>query len=627
MFAFAVRGSNTNDGAWVDPADFTQITLKNETLGNADLQAYLGYKIRAAGAGDALRFDFGSGSTAAGMTVGVLCFSGVDSATPIDVSYVGATHYNSFVDAATSAAKAITTVTNGALVLILQNFTAALDTAVAPSGYAEIFNQPTAVTSNNSRHILVYSKSIAVAGAETPAAFGHTDSPADSDTRNFTIALRPSVLPSFTATPAVASQTSSAYTINYTASSDATNIYTGSYLRGATAPTAAQIKAGTNAHGTATEATTGAADSIVLTPSEATKFPEYDLYLVLEGGSGFSQVVALLSEFLDPPANLQFVVVDVPWGAGEESVLQDASPAAVDGDVIVCSTVTSPGSYAVTMAADGVFSFNPGIDTARQTITARFYDVSVGDYSDAAGVTFYVNNQSPLFSGAVELLYEKDVAITALVLATLWTDAESDALTIAFQDTLPTGLSVGAGSMTGTPTVYSDASYTLRATDIAADFTDGEVAIAIGPRLPNVVNTAEAAAIAAVQAVATLTAVVSDRTASATIVLGNVISMNPAANTLVKPSDTVSLVISLGDTSISVPNVVTLDQPTAKTTIEAAGLAVGTVSFVIDLANLYKIVSQSPSSGALADPGDPVNYTVGVLALPIVKGHGRARRR
>lgn len=182
------RGNDTDDGDWVDPADWTQIDLQDETLGNPNTQYYLGRKVRGSGAGNALTFTFGG--TASGMTCVITAWRDIDTSSPLDVTYSDGSHYNANNNAITTAAQPITTATDGAIVILLQGITQEVDSAAPPSGYTERAQVPDA-TVNNNRHLYVVSKVKTTAGVETPGAWGHVDSDADADGAQYTIALRP----------------------------------------------------------------------------------------------------------------------------------------------------------------------------------------------------------------------------------------------------------------------------------------------------------------------------------------------------------------------------------------------------------------------------------------------------
>lgn len=355
--------------------------------------------------------------------------------------------------------------------------------------------------------------------------------------------------PTFTVSPTVSSQTASAYTLGYTADANATDLYVGAYAKDAAAPTASELKAGTGAHGTATEATTGSGDSLVLTPTDSPAFPLYDLYAVLEGAGGFSSVVALVDEFLDAPAGKQFLTLGTVSGT---SPLSGASPAVASGDIWVLDLLSTPNGYTLTPIDTGDYTMDRGGDTSRQSFAHDVYDVSLAAYYGAG--TVYDGNVAPtliagnpaIFNG---LVFKKDEDQGTIALSASWQDQEGDALTYAVQSgTLPTGWSLAAdGDLTGTPTVYGSYTWTTRVTDITGDFTDLEDTVVIGDEIPDVVDETEAAAITAIEAVANFTVTQPSPTEySSTVAEGAVISQFPEAGQYVADDTAVTLTVSLG---------------------------------------------------------------------------------
>lgn len=349
--------------------------------------------------------------------------------------------------------------------------------------------------------------------------------------------------PTFDTSPTVSSQTASAYTISYDADANATNIYVGAYVKDATAPTASQLKAGTNAHGTATEATTGSADSIVLTPSDTPKFPLYDVYCCLEGPGGFSSVVALVDEFLDPPAGYQFEVLA---SVGALSHLNGTVAAA--GDIEVIQTTTDQG-HTVNIDSAGVVDIDYG-GSDRQLILRDLYDVSTGAYDTTIQGTLVINNHAPLpvttplFPDGV--VYEKDVAITNVDYDPLVTDEDGDDPDVSFVSG-PTGLSFAADSLTGTPTAYQNTGNIVRWTDLYGDYYEESINFLIGAEAPDVVEETEANAITTIEALASFTVLQPSPTAShPTIPIGSVISQVPAATEIVAEDTEFTLTLSSG---------------------------------------------------------------------------------
>ena len=169
----------------VDPDDFTQIDNFTETVG-PDREVYAGRKIRGSTAGDGYTFSV---ATVATCQASLLTFRGIDTTTPLDVTYVKANHYTTLDNTPNLACKAITTANDNSLVVVVQIHTGALsDTdGSPPSGYAEVFE---AALGQNNDGFYAATKLITSAATETPGVFTHTDTNNTSDPRNFTFALR-----------------------------------------------------------------------------------------------------------------------------------------------------------------------------------------------------------------------------------------------------------------------------------------------------------------------------------------------------------------------------------------------------------------------------------------------------
>lgn len=295
----------------------------------------------------------------------------------------------------------------------------------------------------------------------------------------------PSAAPAFDAAPAVASQTAAAYTVSYEADANATNIYCGAYIKDASAPTGAQLEAGTGAHGTATEATTGSADSIVITPTDSPAHPDYDLYCVLEGAGGYSSVASILDECLDAPSGKQIIncptgLTSIGAGSPVEAFNAVVTPDAAIGDILVCDAATTPGAYALTVSVAGQFSYSG--DASKQFANCLVYDTSVGAYH-AEDIDWYANNQAPAASTGQPFRFYAPlnapmtpVNLTALQLCIDPDDAPED-LTYEAVDPLPTGLAItfvtDHWELGGTATqAGAFLNQTWRCTDPAGEATD-----------------------------------------------------------------------------------------------------------------------------------------------------------
>lgn len=159
-------------------------------------------------------------------------------------------------------------------------------------------------------------------------------------------------------------------------------------LPGAPAPTDVQVAAGTDgadqpALAAATTAGTVNPATITLTGLQN---PVYDIYVSYLGATP----VAFLRAYTLPPAGKQYEeVADLPWPSGALSILQDANPAAQEGDVIEVDLVTSPGGFAITVFPDGTFVLGDDDDGSEQTFDANIWYAASGSWGTEQ--TFTVN--------------------------------------------------------------------------------------------------------------------------------------------------------------------------------------------------------------------------------------------
>ena len=92
---------------------------------------------------------------------------------------------------------------------------------------------------------------------------------------------------------------------------------------------------------------------------------------------------------------------------------------------------------------------------------------------------------------------------------------------------------------------------------------------------------------------------------------GNVISQNPAGGRKVTKGTAVALVVSLGEDKVRVPNVIGLDLDMAKSELAAAGIQVGTVEEVFDMAQeAGKVCYQSYPVGSYIEKNVSVNLQI-----------------
>ena len=134
--------------------------------------------------------------------------------------------------------------------------------------------------------------------------------------------------------------------------------------------------------------------------------------------------------------------------------------------------------------------------------------------------------------------------------------------------------------------------------------------------VPNVVGDTQASASTAITGAGLAVGSVS-MTSSPTAASGAVISESPAAGTSVAPGSAVSLTVSTGPATASVPNVVGDAQATAATAITGAGLTVGTVTNTSSsTVAAGDIISELPAAGTSVSKGSAVNLTVSTGPVP-----------
>jgi beta-lactam-binding protein with PASTA domain len=96
---------------------------------------------------------------------------------------------------------------------------------------------------------------------------------------------------------------------------------------------------------------------------------------------------------------------------------------------------------------------------------------------------------------------------------------------------------------------------------------------------------------------------------------GTVVDQSPSAGTALRRGETVALTVSSGPAPVAVPDVVGLDEQSAREQLEAAGFEVTTVDEATsDLAEDGQVVGQTPSAGTERKPGTLVTLRVARLS-------------
>jgi eukaryotic-like serine/threonine-protein kinase len=137
------------------------------------------------------------------------------------------------------------------------------------------------------------------------------------------------------------------------------------------------------------------------------------------------------------------------------------------------------------------------------------------------------------------------------------------------------------------------------------------LAVSLGPKLTtlaSVVGESQSTARAALEGAGFTVTIVRQFSASAP--RGLVISQSPGAGTNLPSGTSVTLVVSRGPSSVSVPDLVGLSQDDAITSISNVGLTART-SFETSSTAAGLVISQDPAEGTSVSPGSIVEITVG----------------
>jgi hypothetical protein len=177
----AVCVDDNTDGTWSTPSGWTKI---DEQAGAGSFLDFAIYYNTGGGGGETFTYS----GTAGSQRCSVYPLSGdVDATTVLDVTYSSGSHFNyQFQDGGLSACSAITTNTDGAMVLCFQTFFDGSFTQGLPSGYTSCGDDQ-----SSNRVIQCAYKIVSTAGTETPGAWTHTSVNATATGYYFTIAIKP----------------------------------------------------------------------------------------------------------------------------------------------------------------------------------------------------------------------------------------------------------------------------------------------------------------------------------------------------------------------------------------------------------------------------------------------------
>lgn len=430
LFYVSVADSVVDVTDITSPSGITEI-YEVETSNGQNRRVLAAYKV--AGSSEPTTYQFtGDGGDDERWECGVTTLAGT-AASQLDATFSSGSHYFEVENSAhTQNPPSVTTTTDGAWVIVLQFVSHNDVTATGPSsGYTEldslIFDGST-----SHRNWFVQYKEVATAGVEDPGAVSHTENGTNAnDGSMFIIAVKPQISAGQEITLVSASET------------------------------------GIGGVPTDTVGDTTSGSAIITGMDDAALFaPGYEV--TVSSGFSCSPYCAVLattstSITLDEAATSTVSNVTTTRRAYFDPALST--------DTIDLDTETS-GGCAFTFATDGDFSYSgcSGLQTieycpqgARTTPSCTW---------ETTNATFYINNTPPELdlttSGDDVIVLVKDVAMDAVNFVPSCTDANGHTMTLDFvKGTIPTGLTLSSGELSGTPTVENEAgeAMTLRCTD------------------------------------------------------------------------------------------------------------------------------------------------------------------
>ncbi|MEO0576492.1 MAG: PASTA domain-containing protein [Pseudomonadota bacterium] len=283
--------------------------------------------------------------------------------------------------------------------------------------------------------------------------------------------------------------------------------------------------------------------------------------------------------------------VQVPVTSGGT---QSAAEAAITGAGLVVGMIDTESSDTV-----------PAMQVIR-TVPAGGSDVARGSEVDIVVSTGPADVSVPAVVNLPEMTAENDITGAGLIVGNVTRTAD---------DMVPAGSVIAQSPVAGV----------MVSAGAAVDLV-----VSLGPAnvmTPDTVGLTEAAARVAITDAGLVVGDVTSR-ADINVPAGEVISQTPDAGTLVALTSPVDLVVSLGPTSIPVPDIVGLTETEARAVIPNAGLDVGVVTEVFNnQIPAGDVISQSLAPGTEVLPDTALDFVVSLgppVSTPNVVGLTRA---
>ncbi len=202
------------------PSAFTEIDENAETAGS-DNATWIGYKVASS---EPASYTFNGSGAGSENSMAMICvFRGVDTTTPLDVTYSTASHYDWLVDDENPNTKSISTSSANAWIVLAANFRIQISSPAAsgPSGFTDrsTFDETFA------RNGIITTMEQATPGTVSPGDFTVPGATSSMDSSNYILALKPAVAGlAFSSGPTVAAATQG-YTISGTLTNTNATVY------------------------------------------------------------------------------------------------------------------------------------------------------------------------------------------------------------------------------------------------------------------------------------------------------------------------------------------------------------------------------------------------------------------
>lgn len=272
----------------------------------------------------------------------------------------------------------------------------------------------------------------------------------------------------------------------------------------------------------------------------------------------------------------------------------------------ISGTVIS--SYAIAQST-GLITFLASYDVSAIVSAATLQTWSAGIYLDCTGPAVNVSMKELAWGPNSDLLPVIVPNVVGLDQSTASSDLTAAGLTTGTLSSIPNPATIGT-VLAQNPVAFSSV---IHGTGVNLTLSSGSPPTTV----PNLFNTSVAVVAPGLLAAADLNLGTVTYATSGTIIVGNIISQNPAAGTTVGEDSSVSVVVSSGLPALTVPDLFGLTQDQAVTLLLSLGLVPGAIgSAPSKFVPPNQVQTQNPSAGAPVAVGTIVSFVLS-LGIPL----------